>query len=144
MRKGLFSIMDNKVKHLELIQGIINRMSSNSFMLKGWAVSLVAGIFAIADKDADKMYFLVAYIPVIVFWFLDAYYLGQERLYRSLYDGVRKKKETEIDFSLNPDSISKKDRTDFLSCLFSQTECGFYCPLAILCTGIIIITNCFA
>ena len=81
--------MENKIKHLELIQGIINRMSSNSFMLKGWAVTLVAGTFAIASKDTDKMYFLVAYIPIIVFWFLDAYYLKQEHLYIALYNEVR-------------------------------------------------------
>ena len=44
---------ENKLKHLELIQGIINRMASNSFALKGWAVTLVAGIFALASKDTD-------------------------------------------------------------------------------------------
>ena len=36
--------MDKKLKHLELVQSVINRMASNSFMLKGWAVTLVAGI----------------------------------------------------------------------------------------------------
>ena len=72
--------MDKKLKHLELVQGVINRMANNSFMLKGWAVTLVAGIFALAGKDTDKLYFLVAYIPVLVFWGLDAYYLLQERL----------------------------------------------------------------
>lgn len=67
--------MDNKLKHLELIQGVINRMASNSFKLKGWAVTLASGIFALASKESDKMYFLITYVPVIVFWFLDAYYL---------------------------------------------------------------------
>lgn len=77
--------MENKLKHLEMIQGIINRMASNSFALKGWSVTLVAGIFALSSKDANEIYFLIAYIPIIVFWFLDAYYLLQERLFRSLY-----------------------------------------------------------
>ena len=72
--------MDKKLKHLEMVQGVINRMASNSFMLKGWAVTLVAGIFALAGKDTDKLYFLVSYVPVIVFWGLDAYYLLQEIL----------------------------------------------------------------
>ena len=67
--------MDKKMKHLEMIQGVISRMANNSFMLKGWAVTLVAGIFVLAGKDTDKLYFLVAYIPAIVFWVLDAYYL---------------------------------------------------------------------
>ena len=52
--------MEDKRKHLELVQGVINRMASNSFMLKGWAVTLVAGIFALAATDKDKLYFLVA------------------------------------------------------------------------------------
>ena len=59
--------MDNKINHLQMIQGVISRMTSNSFSLKGWAVTLVAGIFALASKDADKMYFIVAYIPIVVF-----------------------------------------------------------------------------
>ena len=58
---------DNKIKHLEMIQAVINRMASNSFMLKGWALTLVAGIMALSAKDTDKMYFLVAYIPIIIF-----------------------------------------------------------------------------
>ena len=69
--------MENKLKHLEMVQSVINRMANNSFMLKGWAVTLVAGIFVLAGKDTDKLYFLVAYIPVIVFWGLDSYYLLQ-------------------------------------------------------------------
>lgn len=60
--------MEKKLKHLEMIQNIINRMANNSFLLKGWAVTLVAGIFALSNKEADKIYFLVAYIPVLVFW----------------------------------------------------------------------------
>ena len=51
--------MENKLKHLEMIQGIINRMASNSFALKGWSVTLVAGIFALSSKDANEIYFLI-------------------------------------------------------------------------------------
>lgn len=134
--------MENKIKHLELVQDIINRMASNSFMLKGWAVTLVAGIFALASKDADKMYFLVAYIPVLVFWGLDAYYLLQERLYRSLYDKIRQTEADKIDFSLKATTEEfSSDNNCYLSCLISKTELWFYLPLAIVCTGIIIITH---
>ena len=134
--------MDKKYKHLELVQGVINRMASNSFMLKGWAVTLVAGFFALAGKDTDKLYFLVAYVPVLVFWGLDAYYLLQERLYCSLYDKVRQTDEDKIDFSLKAtrqEFNSERNRYD--SCFFSPTELWFYLPLAVVCTGIIIITH---
>ena len=54
--------MENKRHHLDIIQSAIQRMASNSFALKGWAVTLVAGIFALSSKDADKMYFLITYV----------------------------------------------------------------------------------
>lgn len=134
--------MEDKRKHLELVQGVINRMASNSFMLKGWAVTLVAGIFALAEKDTDKLYFLVAYVPIIIFWGLDAYYLLQERLYRSLYDKVRQTDENKIDFSLKATAQEfNSERNCYGSCIFSRTELWFYLPLAIVCTGIIIITH---
>ncbi|MBQ5557444.1 MAG: hypothetical protein IIT36_02425 [Aeriscardovia sp.] len=110
--------MENKINHLKFVQGVINRMANNSFMLKGWTVTLVVGIFVFAEKDTE-LYFLVAYIPVIVFWLLDAYYLLQERLYRSLYNKVANTDESHIDFSLKATSAdfkSKKNR--FLSCFF--------------------------
>ena len=116
-----------------MIQGVINRMASNSFMLKGWAVTLVAGIFALAAKDADKLYFIISYVPIFVFWGLDAFYLRQERLYRRLYDKVRNQAEAEIDFSMNanlPEFICVK--TTYGDVLFSKTELWFYLPLAVL------------
>lgn len=134
--------MEKKIKHLELIQKIIDRMASNSFKLKGWAVTLVAGIFALASKDADKMYFLIAYVPILVFWGLDAYYLLQERLFRSLYNKTCRLDEKEIDFKMDtslPDFKSGKN--NYCDCLISITELWFYLPLALLSTGIIIITH---
>ena len=134
--------MENKLNHLQMIQGIINRMASNSFALKGWAVTLVAGIFALAGKDTDKSYFLVAYLPIIIFWGLDGYYLLQERLYRALYDKVRLLPEEKIDFSMkaSPKEFINSNCT-FVNCVLSKTELLFYLPLALVSTGIIIITH---
>lgn len=133
--------MENKIKHLELIQGVINRMAGNSFALKGWAVTLIAGIFALASKDADKVYFLVAYIPITVFWGLDSYYLLQERLYRSLYEKVRFLPEDKIDFSMKASAKElKSEKNTFWDCFISPTERWFYLPLALVSTGIVILT----
>lgn len=67
------------MKHLDIYQGIINRMASNSSECKKWALGLVSAIMVlVADKgivDAAAL----AIIPIILFWFLDAYYLGLER-----------------------------------------------------------------
>lgn len=144
MKEYEVNFMENKIRHLEMIQGIINRIAGNSFALKGWAVTLVAGIFVLAEKDTDKLYFLVAYIPVVVFWWLDAYYLLQERLYRSLYEKIRKTDEKDINFSLKATTIEFDSKKNcFYSCLFSKTIFGFYIPLALVCTGIILITHWF-
>ncbi len=133
--------MENKLNHLQMIQGVINRMASNSFALKGWAVTIVAGIFVLAGKNTDKSYFLISYLPIIVFWGLDSYYLFQERLYRSLYDKVRLLPEEKIDFSMkaSPKEFSKPNCT-FINSARSKTELWFYLPLALVSTGIIIIT----
>lgn len=140
--RGIGMNTENKIRHLEMIQGVISCMASNSFMLKGWAVTLVAGVFALAAKDTDKLYFLVAYIPVIIFWGLDSYYLLQERLYRSLYEKVRLTNENSIDFSLKTSKEEfDSEKNKFFSCFVSATELWFYFPLAIVCTGIIIITQ---
>lgn len=134
--------MEKKIKHMEMIQDIINRMATNSFALKGWAVTLVAGIFALSSKDSDKMYFLIAYVPIVVFWGLDAYYLLEERLFRSLYNKVRILKECEIDFNMNTSSAEfKTNENTYCACLLSATESCFYIPLALVSTGIIIITH---
>lgn len=134
--------MEKKIRHLEMIQGIINRLAGNSFSLKGWAVTLSAGIFVLAGKDTDKLYFLVAYIPILAFWWLDAYYLFQERLFRSLYEKVRNTNEADIDFSLKATPMEFNSNTNcFCNCFFSRTEFGFYAPLAFVCAVIMIITN---
>jgi len=134
--------MENKIRHLEMIQGVISRMANNSFLLKGWAVTLVAGIFTLAAKDADKLYFIIAYIPIVVFWGLDSYYLLQERLYRSLYEKVSVYDENNIDFSLKATTSEfGNKKNNYLNCLISKTELCFYLPLAIVCAAVIVITN---
>ncbi len=91
---------DKKIKHLELIQNIISRMANNSFALKGWAVTLISAMFVLSDKDSNKGFFILVYFPVVMFWILDSYFLGQEKYFRDLYDEVRQKDEANIDFSM--------------------------------------------
>jgi len=100
--------MEAKLKHLELIQGIINRLSTNSFLLKGWSVILVSALFALSAPNANVGFILLAYFPAFIFWGLDGFFLGQERMYRELYDSVRVKKPEDIDFSMNAGKMSKE------------------------------------
>ncbi|MCE9555393.1 MAG: hypothetical protein K8T91_18745 [Planctomycetes bacterium] len=92
---------EKKLAHLKMIQATIIRMDAHSSLLRAWTITLVAGVFALAAKDADIKFILIAYIPTIMFWVLDGFYLNQERLFRELYDSVAAKDENAIDFSMN-------------------------------------------
>ncbi len=130
--------IEKKIQHLNMVQGVINRMASNMFALKGWAVSLVVGLFALAAKDAEPMYFILAYIPIVLFWALDAYYLLQERLYRSLYERVRAQPEDEIDFSMVATVKEFPSKyNNYFRCVLSKTELPFYLVLALICAAVV-------
>jgi hypothetical protein len=123
--------MENKRKHLEMIQGVINRMASNLFFLKGWAITLIAAVFALAAKDANPRFIFVAYFPVLIFWVLDGYFLSRERLFRALYDDVRTREEEDIDFSMNTRPYRKNKHNTWFRSMLSRTLLWFY-PLLIL------------
>ncbi len=112
--------MENKHAHLEMIQGVVNRLSHNSFLLKGWSVVLISALFALAAGNSNVLFIYLAYFPSIAFWILDGYFLWQERMFRALFDLVRNKNENEIDFSM--DASIMKDKVDSWSCvIFSKT-----------------------
>lgn len=117
--------MENKRKHLEFIQNVITRMNSNSFIIKGWTITLISAIFALAAKDAEVKYILISYIAIPSFWILDGFFISQERQYRKLYDEVRLKDELEIDFSMNASGYNAGDRTWWHG-VFSKTIILFY------------------
>ena len=96
---------ENKRHHLLTIQAIIARMGVNSFLLKGWSVTLISALFALSVSKANVSFVCIALLPCIVFWALDGYFLWQERLFRVLYDEVRAMDEQLIDFSLGTQSV---------------------------------------
>ena len=94
--------MDAKHKHLEFIQGAIDRLASDSFRIKGWSVVLVAALLILFSwKGSTRFAPLASLVPVLAFWGLDGYFLWQERLFRALYDHVRRLDEGDIDYAMN-------------------------------------------
>jgi hypothetical protein len=72
--------------YLNILQGIITRMATNSANCKTWCITLVSALIVlIADKGKTNL-IPIALIPVLLFCFLDAYYLGQERAFREAYN----------------------------------------------------------
>ncbi len=118
--------MESKLKHLELIQGVINRLASDSFRMKGWTVVLVAAVFVLlARQDAfDAGY--IALLPIAAFWGLDGYFLWQQRLFRAHYDKVRAQPAEKIDFSMDVRAYKGPLRQSWLGTTFSDTLVFFY------------------
>jgi hypothetical protein len=124
---------EHEIKHLEFIQTTIARLASNSFLLKGWSVTLAAALFALAGKDSNPRFALVAFFPAFAFWVLDAYFLRQERLFRRLYDDVRTPSEGQ---KVEPFSLAVNQYT-------SQVPNWFQCMLApsvSIIHGIVVLT----
>jgi len=81
----------NRLKHLELIQATITRLAGNSFLVKGWAITVAGAFFGFALSSHSTRLAVAAVVPIAAFWALDAYFLRAERLFRALYDEVRLK-----------------------------------------------------
>jgi len=116
---------EKRLKHLEFVQNVITRMNSNSFLIKGWTITLVAALFALAAKDANINYVIVSYVVLPVFWLLDGFFIANERQYRELYSEIRKLKEDEIDFDMDASKFNSGNRT-WLAGIFSKTLIPFY------------------
>jgi hypothetical protein len=85
-------------------------MAGNSFLLKGWTITIAAALFALAAKDSNQSFALLALFPSLSFWGLDACYLRQERLFRKMYDDVRMsdKQEARDPFSMSTTKYSRE------------------------------------
>lgn len=119
--------MDNdemRLRHLEMIQGVISRMAQNSFAVKTWTVTLVAGLFALAADKTNPGFVLIAYIPMCAFWILDAFFLWQERLFRKLFDEARKSSGA-VDYSLHTMPVVNQVDS-WQAIVFSNTLLIFY------------------
>ena len=83
---------EDKVVHLQMIQGVIDRMSTSAAIYKGFAATIVTGIAAISFTEVSAWILLIAFLPVICFLMMDTYYLKLEKQYRILYEKIRNEK----------------------------------------------------
>ena len=118
---------ETRIAHLQMIQAVVTRMAGNSFLVKGWTVTLVAALFALAAADDNRFFVYVAYLPAVMFWALDAYFLRQERLFRQLYDQVREAGDGKVDFSMNTRPFNVGTTW---SVAWSRTLCQFHGTIA--------------
>ena len=119
----------NKIAHLSMIQGVIDRMGGNLFYLRGWSITLLTGLFAISASPSLKVESwapVLFFILLVLFWFFDGYFLSLERKYRGLYDKVRDLSEQQINFSMNISEFKTDADKTLVASMFSLTLLGFY------------------
>lgn len=121
-------------KEIDLIQSCISRMAQNSFMVKGWVITLVAACCAVSSLNSNewKMLFIFGALAIILFWYLDAFFLKTERLYRYKYEWVIKNRLSKDihEFDLNPYNkqmwTNGKEEPAIIGVMFSKTLLPMY------------------
>jgi hypothetical protein len=130
-------------KEMDLIQNCINRMAQNSFFLKGWTISLVAVVIALGRDYNFKSLCLLLMLPTICFWYLDAYFLRIERMYRKLYEWViaNRHKTDEYLYDLNHKRFKKEVSCEFCIMVSKKLFVFYGIPMIVLMCGYIYHSN---
>lgn len=119
------------MEEAEIVQGIIKRKSNHSFLLKGWTVSLIVATLIF---QGQRVHVMIAFIPLIAFWFLDAHYLQRIRRYKALYkwDIENRLKTDEYMFDININDRFGKAVPSRPELMVSEKLIWFYGSLFIL------------
>lgn len=122
--------LDYLCRELELVEGVIARLASNSFTIKGWSLTLITGSLIL---NADGGGAFVAFVPLVGFWILDATYLRRERLFRKLYDF---KAANRLSTDAGPFAMDvsrfNADVPSVPATMFTSSLVWFYAPIAVM------------
>lgn len=96
-------------KEIDLIQSCIVRMANNSFMLKGWLITLIIAFIALLPENINRHYICAIILLIdLAFWYLNAFFLKVEKLYRWKYEWViTRRLDGNRDFIFNLDPYEK-------------------------------------
>lgn len=137
-------------KEIDLIQNCITRMAQNSFLIKGWSISITAVIIGLSPQKLEKCQtFIVLILLTLCFWYLDATYLRIEKMFRWKYEWIIQNRLISSDYcyDLNPKnenmwtlvSDDEKKRLCILYIMFNKTIYPIYLFIILLLFFIFII-----
>ena len=116
------------VKHLEMIQVIINRLEKNSFWIKSGSLAILLTVALLVARgpidQPDVLSLIVLILIILGFWTLDGYFLWKEQLFRQLYEEVRQQIDT--DFNMDVSKHKTNPKCSWASTIFSVTLIVFY------------------
>jgi len=120
-----------RVQHLELIQAVVTRLAGNSATMKRYCIALVAIGMGVYKTVGESQAVSALIVIVVVFWWLDARYLEDEKRFRGLYDVVRRQpQEMRPDFRLTPES--QRTVRSLRDCFINWSTAPLYLPLIAL------------
>ena len=141
---GFFTLDTPSVQsHLEMLQGVIQRMAENSRSCKLWSITALSAIIFLAARTGVPWHVLIALVPLSLFFLLDVYYLSLERRFRGYYEGLLKKLRNG---TYGPDDAYQIAPMDFSAgiltkCLTSPSVYLYY-PLALAIPVVVFVAQC--
>lgn len=116
------------VAFLGIVRNAVERMATNSFLLKSWGVTLTAALMAVSVGVDNRTLVLLAYLPCVAFAGLDGYYLAFERRFRELYDDRVSKGSAGVSYAMDPGSPTI---ADWWMSMRSHSVWAFWMPIGV-------------
>lgn len=95
-----------RLKHLDYVQSVVSRMAHASTQAKSWLLPVVTATFGYALTQRSGTVALLGIAAILLFGYMDASYLRQERAYRRLYNAVVSGEKVP-ELSLDPHDIDR-------------------------------------
>lgn len=121
-------------KEIDIIQNCINRMASNSFLIKGWFITLILGFITFGYEKLNFIILIIISLVISVLcWISDTFFLQLERKYRRKYNWVIENRNSNSNFlyNLNPNESgmwlpNPSTKIEFWDVFFSKTLIFLY------------------
>jgi hypothetical protein len=133
-------IAELRVKHLEMVQGVVTRLAGQGATIKNYCVTVTTAVCGFAITLQRPFVALLALFPIALFALLDAQYLRVERRFRALFDQFRREDWRELpSFEI---SLNAAPKVAYASILRSWSIFNFYTPLALGVVIVVLLVRC--
>lgn len=129
-----------------MIQAVVSRLANNSFLMKGWALTIAGAFFGFSVSQSRAELAMISLLPTVCFWALDAYFLRCERLFRHLFAKVRTQDGSVEPFFMNATSGTfakgaPKTVGSWRSAIFRPTLSVFYGAIAASALAVAVLSS---
>lgn len=124
----------DRVEHLKMIQEVIKRVADNSAQIKRWTIVVLTAAIALSASEGMGFAILLCIFPCVMLWWMDSYYLTQEKQYRLLFDDVRFGVKTDFDMCSTGyrKELPRRFGSVELGTMLTVSESRFYISLILI------------